>query len=156
MLVRDARWSDVNAIVALIQQRRRQLESFDPRFWRPAEHAAAHTRRFYRWLMLTGRGTFLLAEAEGKIVAFLTARRVKAPPVYDPGGTTILVDDFCVAAPELWSSAGDLLLQALRSRGRQRGWAQMIVAAPAADHAGLEFLQRHELTHTSSWWTAPF
>jgi hypothetical protein len=156
MIVRDARWSDVGELVALIQERRRELEAFDPRFWRSAGQAAAHTRRFYRWLLLTGRGALLLAEEEGRVIAFLTARRVKAPPVYDPGGITILIDDFCVATPQLWPSAGSLLLEALRSRGRQRGWRQMVVAAPAADQVELDLLRRHELTHTSSWWTGPF
>jgi len=156
MIVRDARWPDVDALVALIQQRRRDLAAFDPRFWRPSDRAEAHTRRFYRWLLLTGRATFLLTEQDGQILAFLTARRVKAPPVYDPGGHTILVDDFCVASPELWPTAGSLLLDALRARGRQRQWRQMIIAAPAADRAELELLRRHELTHTTSWWTAAF
>jgi hypothetical protein len=32
----------------------------------------------------------------------------------------------------------------------------MVVAAPAADQVELDLLRRHELTHTSSWWTGPF
>ena len=153
MIARDARWSDLHRLLALIEQRRRQLETFNPHFWRPSPRAAARTRLFYRWLLLSGRGTILLAEDGERIVACLIARRVKPPPVYAPGGPTILVDDYCVAAPDLWSSAGTLLLETLITRGRQRGWAQMIVAAPACDQVELDLLRRGGFVHSSSWWT---
>ncbi len=152
MHVRRARWRDVPAMVELAGQRRLLLEQFAPRFWRRAPDAPRRTSRYLRFLLLTGRATLFVAEEHGRLVGMLNARRVAAPPVYDPGGASLLIDDFFVTDPQLWPSAGAMLLDAAARRGRELGAVQLIVVAPVQDQAQSDWLAAHDLAPVSSWW----
>lgn len=52
---------------------------------------------------------------------------VPSPPVYDPGGTTGLIDDFAVETTELWATCGRALLVEAATRARDRGAVQLVV-----------------------------
>jgi ribosomal protein S18 acetylase RimI-like enzyme len=153
--VRRARWSDVAALVELIERRRTELEALEPRFWRRAPGAAKWTRRYFRLLLLSRRAALFVAEQEEGIAGMLIARRIKAPPVYDPGGVSILVDDFCVAGPALWPIAGAALLAAAADHARQLGAAQLIVVAPAAAPAQAACLEGAGSSPVCCWWVKP-
>jgi hypothetical protein len=78
---------------------------------------------------------------------------VAAPPVYDPGGASLLVDDLWVASPELWPNAGAALLDVAAGFGRGRGAAQLIVIAPMNEPDTSDCLAANGLVPVSCWWT---
>jgi hypothetical protein len=49
---------------------------------------------------------FAVAEVADRVQGFVIARLVPSPPVYEPGGTTCLVDDFTVADVQMWPEVG--------------------------------------------------
>jgi len=152
---RRAHWRDIPAMLSLIEAHRRSLEQLAPGFWRRSARAPGWTRRYFRFLLVTRRATMLVAEEQSQVVGMLIGRRVAAPPVYDPGGASLLIDDFCVLSPDLWPRAGAALLDAaMRGLGRP-SVAQVIVIAPAADNAKSQWLASAGLTPVSSWWTKP-
>ena len=152
MHVRRARWRDIPEMVRLSERNRLFLEQLAPRFWRRSPGAARWTGRYFRFLFVTRRAAMLVAEEQREVVGMLIGRRVSAPPVYEPGGPTLLIDDFCVAAPELWPSAGAALLDAAT---RDTVFAQVIVIAPVGDTAKSQWLASAGLAPVSSWWTKP-
>ena len=151
--VRAARQRDVPAMVRLIEQRRLDYERFEPVFWRRAPRAARRTALFYRLLLLRGSTTALVASEEGGVTGFLIARRTRVPPVYDPGGTTVVVDDFAVAGAARWATTGEALLARLRAVGRAAGWRQIVMVCGAADRAKSDLLPAADLHIAATWWT---
>jgi GNAT superfamily N-acetyltransferase len=143
-------------MVRLAQCRRGFLEQLAPLFWRRSKGAVAWTRRYFRFLLLTGRATLLVAVQEGQVIGMACARKVAVPPVYDPGGPTILVDDFAVADQALWEDVGGALLHAVFKAARSNSTAaQVIVVAPVGDEAQSAWLATQELLPVSTWWTKP-
>jgi GNAT superfamily N-acetyltransferase len=153
MIVRRARRSDVAILAQLVEQVRASYEALEPRFWRRAGNAASRTRLYFSLLLLSPRAWILVAEEDGAIVGLLVARRVRAPRVYDPGGPTVLIDDFRVSTPDRWPEVGGRLLEQLRLLARAKGYAQMIAVAAVGDRPKMEFMRDSGLSHTSSWWT---
>ena len=77
---------------------------------------------------------------------------VDAPPVYDPGGPSCVVDDFAVADLEDWSKVGPTLIDAVREWGAGNGATQLVVVVAQADGAKRAVLQESNLTIASEWW----
>lgn len=137
----------------LIERRRAEYEQVQPVFWKRAVGSAARTRWFYRSLLLLARRTLILvADENGHLLGFLVARPVRNPPVYDPGGPTVVIDDFCVTSPEQWSVIGRALLEHTRAIARKAGWRQIVVVCGAADEPKAKFLQSAELSIVTNWW----
>src|SRR5262245_37124623 len=96
MDIRRATASDIDAVVAIIENQRKQYQKFQPAFWHKANDSAAVSKAFFTKL-LAAPDTYFLVSTEGpQILGFLIARKFPAPPVYAPGGDTWLVDDFAV------------------------------------------------------------
>jgi hypothetical protein len=91
-------------------------------------------------------------EDDADVRGFAVGRLVPAPPVYDPGGMSCVVDDFAVAEPEEWLTIGHLLLDALHRWAASRDAAQMIVVTAHLDEPKRAALQSHGLTLASEWW----
>jgi GNAT superfamily N-acetyltransferase len=122
-------------------------------FWKRASSSAARTVWFYRSLLLLARRTLVLvAEDEGDMLGFLIARPTRSPPVYDPGGDTVLIDDFCVASPEEWAKIGGALLARARDVGLVQGWSQIVVVCGAEDKPKSSFLHSTDLSIVTNWW----
>jgi ribosomal protein S18 acetylase RimI-like enzyme len=139
-------------MVSLAGRQRKLQEQLEPRFWRRSPGAAGWTRRYFRFLLVTRRATLLVAEDQGEVAGMLIARRVGAPPVYDPGGASLMIDDFCVLSPASWPSVGAALLEAAIQGSSA---AQVIIVAPVRDAAKSQWLASAGLTPVSSWWTRP-
>jgi GNAT superfamily N-acetyltransferase len=75
------------------------------------------------------------------------------PPVYAPGGKTLLVDDFAVVEGAEGDTAASALLDAVISEARARGAVQMIVVAAARDARATRWLEEKKLRVASQWWT---
>src|ERR1700676_5053020 len=95
--VRKASHDDVACMVELAAQKRTEYQSYQPVFWRRAADAKAKHKRFFEYLMGRDNVIMLVHDDGGTIDGFVIASLVPAPPVYDPGGATCLIDDFTVA-----------------------------------------------------------
>ena len=143
MDIRKARASDIEAATELVEHDRRQRQKHQSLFWRRAAKSATATREFLGKL-LTEPDTF-----------FLVARKFPAPPVYDPGGDTYLIDDFCVLEPRHWLTVGEALLSHASTLIHEHGGVQIVIICADRDLAKAEMLRRSDLTIASNWWTKP-
>ena len=155
MDIRKARASDIEVVTELVERDRRQRQKHQPLFWRKAANSKAATQAFLAEL-LTEPGTFFLVAVEGsQMLGFLVARKFPAPPVYDPGGDTYLIDDFCVSEPRHWLTVGEALLSHASTLIHEHGGVQVVVICADRDLAKAEMLRRSDLTIASNWWTKP-
>ena len=155
MDVRKAATTDIQAAVELAEATRRQLQKYQPTFWRKAAHSAPATEKFFTRLLIESDTVFLVAIESGQLQGFLIARKFPAPAVFDPGGETYLIDDFCVLEPRLWLSIGEALLSHASTLIHEHGGTQIVVVCADRDLAKTEMLRRSDLTIASNWWTKP-
>lgn len=154
MKIRKATSADVPRCVELVETRRAEYEKYEPRFWKKAETSAASTQPWFEKLFSDERSVAFVAVEEALVVGFVIAREFPTPPVYDPGGQTALIDDFCVAAKDRWQDAGAALLQEAKAELNRRGFAQVVVVGARQDAAKTAFLTQANLSLASTWWTA--
>ena len=155
MDVRKAETTDIAPAVELVERSRRQFQKFQPTFWRKAAKSAAATGTFFAELLVAPDTFFLVSVEAGQQQGFLIARKFTNPPVFDPGGDTWLIDDFCVAEPHLWLSVGEALLSHASTLIHEHGGVQIVVVSADRDLAKTEMLRRSDLTIASNWWTKP-
>ena len=74
MDVRPALSADVDLVVALAQQSRRKLASWDPDFWAPAENADAVHRAHLTSLIESGPTPFYVGLSRGNLIASASVR----------------------------------------------------------------------------------
>ncbi len=153
--IREAQPKDLDQIVKLAEDRRQQYESYQPTFWRRAKDSEIETRSFLQKLMGDADTPFFVLVSGADLMGFLVTRKIVAPPVYDPGGATYLIDDFCVSSSDLWNSVGVRLLEHVSSIVKKRGASQVVVVCGDRDFKKAEALRRAGLTIASNWWTAP-
>ncbi len=153
--IREAQPKDLDQIIKLLEDRRRQYESYQPTFWRKATDSGIETRSFMQKLMGDADAPFFVLVNDVGLMGFLVAREIAAPPVYEPGGATYLIDDFCVSSSDLWDSVGVHLLEHVSSFVKERGASQVVVVCGDRDFKKAEALRRAGLTIASNWWTAP-
>lgn len=138
----------------LAEARRVRYEAFEPLFWKKAQGSLDMGRLFFTHLLGQPDTLALLAEREGRTVGFLIATAARVPPVVAPGATA-MIDDFCVAKPDLWGDVGPALLEAARTVLREDGFAQIVVVCGFKDEEKTAFLKTQNLSLASTWWTAP-
>jgi len=153
--VRKAETTDIPAAVELVEHSRRQYQKYQPTFWRKAANSAAATETFFTRLLTEPNTYFLVAFEGSELQGFLIAAKFPAPPVFDPGGDTYLIDDFCVVEPRLWLTIGEALLSHASTLIHEHGGAQIVVVSADRDLAKTEMLRRSELSIASNWWTKP-
>lgn len=152
MVVRDATIADIDLIVELIELRRNQLANWEPRFWRKAEGSADMSLAFLPSLIEDPNVTLLIATDNTMLIGCLQFKPTFVPPVYAPGGTTWMVDDFVVADGQ-WDTAGSALLVALKGRTVEKEEGQLVFPVPYKDEACMDFFSRNGLSATTMWWT---
>jgi hypothetical protein len=155
MDVRKAIASDIDAVVAIVEQNRRQQQKYQPTFWRKAGNSAETTTALFARLLAEDGTFFLVAVESRQLLGCLIARKFPTPPVYAPGGDTYLVDDFCVVEPHHWLTTGEALLSHVSTLVHEAGAAQIVVVGADRDLAKTEMLRRADLTIASNWWTKP-
>jgi len=151
--IRAADPGDVEQLVEIARARRDQYGRYQPRFWRPAADAVHRQREFFAGLLQSNSTGALVAVREARVIGFAIMHYVDAPPVYDPGGKTCMVDDLTVALDADWPGVGSLLLAAVRRMARQRGAVQVVVVTAHLDAVKRAMLQRAGLSLASEWWT---
>jgi len=154
-VIRIANETDLAAILELADARRRQYEIYQPAFWAKAPDSREKQLPFLAAQLQRENVIALVHETNGQIDGFLIATLVMAPPVYT-AGLTCSVDDYCVAAPELWPTVGAALLEASAEAARTRGAAQMVIVTANRDRPKRTMLAGQGYTIASEWWTLPF
>lgn len=94
----------------------------------------------------------LIAESQNKVVGFIIGRIMNAPEVYNPGGQTLMIDDFCVSASSQWESTCGKLLAELQKIAKLKGAEQTLVVCGAHDEPKREFLRKCGLNVASEWY----
>jgi hypothetical protein len=149
--IRHAGIDDVAAIVALSDQKRRDYEKAQPQFWKRAAYANECQAEWFVHLLNTDDHMLLLAEDAG-VVGFIIGRTMSAPEVYDPGGLTLMIDDFCMSEPNLWLGVGAALLDQLKQEAQEKGAMQVVVACGNHDGAKINFLESMGLSVATRWY----
>jgi hypothetical protein len=167
-VIREAAPEDVPVLAELAARRRTEYASVQPQFWRQASDALEQHRLFLATQVEDADVIALVAavstdsassttgpERSGRIDGFVIATVTAAPPVYDPGGPTGVIDDFTVSDPHLWSTVGRDLLAAAMHRLSVRGTSQVVVVCGDHDEPKLAALRAAGLTTASQWLVAP-
>ncbi len=148
--IREATVQDINVMVALSDIKRCEYAVAQPQFWQRADNANQMQAEWFKELFTHENCSLYIAEENAKIIGFAIGRVVAAPEVYNPGGMTMMIDDFCVNDHSLWSSVGAKLIDALR--GASKEVAQLLVVCGAHDQDKRKFLKEIGLSVASEWY----
>ena len=143
---------DLDSMVSLSKLKRLAYEKVQPCFWKHAEHAEASQRQWFELLLSRDDYIALLAQQQGQTIGFIIGRIMSAPEVYNPGGLTLMIDDFCLESEGSWDSIGRYLLHELKVLAKAKGSAQILVVCGAHDERKREFLKKMNLTCASEWY----
>jgi ribosomal protein S18 acetylase RimI-like enzyme len=152
-LIRQAALEDIPALVALSHAKRAGYAHVHPQFWRAAVGADEIQQKWFEELLDHKDYVLLVAtEASEEITGFIVGQMITAPEVYDPGGLTLSVDDFCVITPDAWERVGGALLDQLQMRGKELGCVQVRAVAGDHDEPKCQFLESRGLIVASRWY----
>lgn len=154
MALRSAEVGDVERMVALSDVKRTEYERFAPTFWRKAEGAIEGQKTFFRAL-LECPNIIALVWDEGEVEGFIIGSIVPPPPVYAPGKNVCVVDDFVVARPELWTTVGMALLNAVREQAIGLEAHLSVVVCGHLDEPKRTMLRHSGFAIASEWYVNP-
>lgn len=150
--IRKAGLADVPRMVDLSEQKRTQYQSYQPIFWRKAAGSREQQIPHFERVVGSDRVIALVHERAGSIDGFVIATLVEAPPVYDPGGLTCLIDDFTVADPQEWEAIGARLLREAAREAGARGAVQAVVGCGHQDEPKRAMLAAGGFAIASEWY----
>ncbi len=153
--IRPAQAAHVAAMVALSEEKRAEYAAYQPLFWRKAAGSAAAQTPYFHRLLAQDPVLALVALQGETVVGFVIAGLVPAPPVYDPGGLTCMIDDFCVAQPDQWRTVGRDLLRTVTQQAAGRGAVQTVVVCGHRDEPKRAMLRDAGLSIASEWYVGP-
>lgn len=153
ILIRPSQFCDIDAMLVLSKSKRLTYEGAQPQFWRYAGESGDHAQKQWftelletqDYLMLTAR-----RQTQG-ILGFVIGKIIPAPEVYNPGGLTLMIDDFCVQSENLWISVGVKLMEAIKVAAKAKGALQILVVCGAHDSPKRKFLVKENLSIASEW-----
>ena len=151
-IIRKAEPADVPRMVDLSEQKRLEYQSYQPTFWRKAADSQEKQIPHFERALQSDRVIALVYERERNLGGFLIATLVDAPPVYDPGGLTCLIDDFVVADPEDGEAIGARLLSEANRQAGARGAVQMVVVCGHQDQPKRAMLAGCGFSIASEWY----
>ena len=153
LLVRPTLLSDISSCVALSYSKRRAYEKAKPQFWKYAGESAEKSQaKWFADLLTRDDHILLTVESNGKIVGFIIGKLMSAPEVYNPGGLTVMIDDFCVENEADWDWIGLNLVQELKGISKTKGACQILVVCGVHDEAKRCFLNSIGLAVASEWY----
>lgn len=140
---------DIGAMVNLSYQKRKNYEQAQPQFWRYSGNAEEIQARWFEELLEHKDYILLVAKENSKVIGFIIGRLVKAPEVYNPGGLTLMIDDFCC---EAWNNIGRKLMEKTAVIAKEKGAVQFCVVAGNHDLDKCKFLEEFGLSCASRWY----
>ncbi len=152
-VVRTSQLSDTLAMVSLSKAKRKLYEKTQPQFWRYAGEEGDKTQeKWFKELLEDKNYVMFTAESDTQeILGFIIGKLMPAPEVYNPGGLTLMIDDFCVKSENLWQSVGHELIEEIKATAKVKGAAQILVVCGAHDHIKRKFLIDLNLFIASEW-----
>lgn len=140
-------------MVLLSKAKRLSYETAQPQFWRYAGEEGDNTQRqWFTELLKDKNHVMFTAESDTKeILGFIIGKLMPAPEVYNPGGLTVMIDDFCVKSENLWQSVGAKLIKDIKAAAKIKGATQIVVVCGAHDHPKRKFLSEQNLSIASEW-----
>jgi len=156
MKVREATVKDVPQMVLLSEEKRTIYESYQPVFWCKAGDSAEKQTSYFESLLLRDNHISLVCETGQNLSGFLFGAVTNAPPVYDPGGKSCMIDDFCISANAQWENEGRALLDDSRQKAVLLGAVQFVIVCGQKDEPKRKFLSDYNLTVASEWYTGAF
>jgi len=151
-VIRRANGEDISSIVSLSDQKRRFYEKANPQFWKRAENANELQRQWFTTILDNPNYFIYVADNKTQIDGFIIGQNINAPAVYNPGGMTLMIDDFCVASPELWETVGYKLLITVSNEGKKNGAVQVLIVSGFHDQEKGLFLKKQGLYVVSEWY----
>lgn len=139
-------------MVSLSKEKRLRYEQFQPQFWRHARNAETAQSIWFASLLSQDIYLMYIAYEAEEIKGFIIGELQEAPEVYDPGGLTLVIDDFCVLDESLWSSCGALLLDEILKEAKKQEATQVVVVCGAEDTQKRSFLKHQDLCTASEWY----
>lgn len=148
-----AKNEDIPFMVALSYEKRRTYEKVQPKFWKYAgTQAESSQANWFESLLKDDNYIILVAKSGEKIVGFVIGKLTASPEVYNPGGLTLLVDDFCVDDEVNWQFAGKLLIDEIKKHAKAKGAVQMVVVCGNHDISKADILVESDLAIVSNWY----
>jgi GNAT superfamily N-acetyltransferase len=140
-------------MVLLSKAKRKLYEKAQPQFWRYAGEEGDNTQRqWFKELLEDKNYVIFTAESETQeILGFVIGKLMSAPEVYNPGGLTLMIDDFCVQSENLWQSVGHELIEEAKAAAKVKGATQTLVVCGAHDNPKRKFLREQNLQVASEW-----
>jgi len=153
ILIRPSLISDIETLVSLSKHKRLNYEKEQPQFWKyTGVHAEQTQTKWFEELLTLNDHIMLTAKQDDKIVGFIIGKLVAAPEVYNPGGLTLMIDDFCVTDESDWPTIGVKLINEIKLIAKAKGAAQIIVVSGAHDEPKRNFLKSCKLSIASEWY----
>jgi hypothetical protein len=149
LIVAKASKADISSMVELSYLKRKNYEQAQPQFWKYAEGAEKIQTEWFEELLEHKDYILLVAKENSKIIGFIIGRLVIAPEVYNPGGLTLMIDDF---ACEDWINVGKLLMEKIAKIAKEKGAVQFCVVAGNHDLDKCRFLEEFGLNCASRWY----
>jgi hypothetical protein len=150
-MIRKAEPADVAAMVALSDRDRTMREKIDPEFFRKRLGGAEIQAHFFQNQLSSDRVIALVDLDGDRLAGFAIATIIAAPPVYDPGGLTALIDDFTVDNPSEWESVGLALLDRIKSEAKNRDAVGLVTICARGDDEKHRWLERIGTRVVSEW-----
>ncbi|MDP1725119.1 MAG: GNAT family N-acetyltransferase [Alphaproteobacteria bacterium] len=151
-VISKAETSHIDAMILLSDAKRESYEKVQPQFWKRADNAHEKQTEWFHALLNQPDHILLVAEINNKIKGFIIGRLIPAPEVYNPGGLTLMIDDFCVAEPSMWQSIGAALLFELKKQAKLKNVSQILVVCGHHDKPKKTFLDEMNLSIASNWY----
>lgn len=151
--VRTSELTDISAMASLSKAKRLGYEKAQPQFWRYAGEEGDNTQRqWFTELLEDENHMMFTAESNAQeILGFVIGKFMPAPEVYNPGGLTLMIDDFCVQSENLWQFVGHELIEETKAAAKAKGATQILVVCGAHDHPKRKFLSEQNLSIASEW-----
>ena len=151
--IRTSQLTDIDAMVSLSKAKRMLYEKAQPQFWRYAGEEGDNTQRqWFKQLLEDKNHVMFTAESDTQeILGFIIGKLMPAPEVYNPGGLTLMIDDFCVQSENLWQSIGARLIEEIKIPTQSKGATQILVVCGSHDNPKRKFLSEQNLSIASEW-----
>ncbi len=153
IMIHPSQLPDIDVMVSLSKSKRLEYEKAQPQFWGYAgEKGDNSQKKWFKELLQHKDYLMFTAENESQeTVGFIIGNLISAPDVYDPGGLTLMIDDFCVYSENLWESVGNKLIEVIKFSAKSKGAAQILVVCGSHDNSKRKFLMNKNLTIASEW-----
>ena len=135
--------ADVPRVLELGEQKRREYQAYSPVFWRMAQTPRAIFAPYMQSQIENPENVALAHEQNGKVDGFV---------LMNARGT---IDDYAVAAPDLWPTVGAGLLQAAGAEAQTHGLKSLLVICGHGDTPKRTMLAVQGLTLATDWYVKP-